>query len=81
MKQFENYDRIVAIKERSGGNETIGDMWFETKSFSKYSMISEVVEWAKDCSGKLIIAIDENGADDKFKIKVVGDSASEDVTL
>ena len=60
MKQFENYQRIIAIKERSAGNESVGDMWVQTASFDKDTPISKIVDWASDCSGKLIIAIDED---------------------
>lgn len=59
MKYFKEYEKVVAIKEKSNGNESVGDMWVETKSFHKDSKIEDVIEWAKDCSGKLVITIDE----------------------
>ena len=40
-------------------------MWVETKTFSKNTQISTIIDWAKDCGGKLIITIDETDADDK----------------
>lgn len=65
MKQFDNYDGIIAIQEKSAGHGTIGNCWLETKSFSKDTPIHKIIEWAKYCSGKLIITIDERNATDK----------------
>lgn len=56
----ETYDRVIAIKERSAGNESVGDMWLETKSFDKTATIEEVLLWAIGTGGKLIITIDES---------------------
>lgn len=39
-------------------------MWTETKSFDKSERIEKIIEWAKDCSGKLTITIDESGAEE-----------------
>ena len=64
MKQLENYDRVIAIKERSAGNETVGDMWLETKSFDKETPVSEIIEWSGIHKGKLIITIDESGTEE-----------------
>jgi|AntAceMinimDraft_15_1070371.scaffolds.fasta_scaffold18018_4 hypothetical protein len=59
----EMYERVIATKERSAGNESIGDMWLETKSFPKNTKIEEIIRWAKNnCTGKLIITVDENGS-------------------
>lgn len=62
MKHFDQYTNIIAIKENSAGNDSVGDMWVETKSFNKETPISHILEWAKNCSGKLIITIDETDA-------------------
>ena len=70
MKQFENYARIIALKEKSSGNETVGNMWVETKTFSKNTQISTIIDWAKDCNGKLIITIDETDADDFYQVPI-----------
>lgn len=64
MKYYKEYNRIIATKEKSGGNDTVGDMWTETKSFDKSERIEKIIEWAKDCSGKLTITIDESGTED-----------------
>jgi len=63
----EGYKRIIAIIERSDGNDTIGDTWLETRSFDKDTPISEIVTWARNqgVSGKLIITIDEDSCPGK----------------
>lgn len=38
--------KIVAIKERSEGNESVGTMWLETKVFEPTATVLEVLEWA-----------------------------------
>lgn len=63
MRYYTDFKRVMAIKERSAGNEMVGDMWLEAKSFDKNTPISEIVEWARDCSGKLIITIDEDSVE------------------
>ena len=64
MKYFKDYERVVATKERSVGNDSVGDMWIETKSFDKHTPIYKIIDWAKDCSGKLIITIDDDSVPD-----------------
>ena len=59
MRGIIEYAEIVAIKERSAGNDTVGDMWIDTKTFTKETPISEIVKWASDVSGKLIITINQ----------------------
>jgi hypothetical protein len=59
MRYFDNYTHIVAIKEMSSGNESVGNMWMETKVFSKDTPIDAIVQWARDVGGKLIITISE----------------------
>lgn len=66
MQQFLNYKKVIAIKEKSSGNDTVGDSWIETKSFDKDDSISKILNWAKDCSGKLIITIDETETEGIF---------------
>jgi len=65
---FENYTRVIAIKEKSSGNESVGDMWIETKTFSKDAPISEIIKWANDCNGKLTITIDESDANNNYSL-------------
>ena len=54
------YSKIVAIKEMSAGNDIVGDMWLETKSFAKSAPVGAIIDWAKDAGGKLIITVDES---------------------
>jgi hypothetical protein len=63
MKKFKTYTKIIAIKERSAGNDSVGDMWIETKSFDVATPVKEIMDWANDCSGKLILTIDESSVD------------------
>lgn len=37
---------IVAIKKMSAGNDSVGEMWHETKVFDASTPIGEVVKWA-----------------------------------
>lgn len=62
MRHFKEYKKVIATKEMSAGNESVGDMWIETASFDKNTKVSEIVEWAKNAGGKLIITIDEGSA-------------------
>lgn len=59
MEHFEDYQRIIAHSERSAGNESVGDMWVETRSFDKGTPVSEIIEWGKGTGGKLHLTIDE----------------------
>jgi len=38
--------KIVAILHRSAGNESVGDMWRETKVFDEITPLIEVFKWA-----------------------------------
>jgi len=59
MKYSEYYNEVIAIKERAAGNETVGTIWMETKSFHRNTPICDIVGWAKDAEGKLIITLNE----------------------
>ena len=56
------FKRIIAIAERSAGNEQVGDMWLETKSFDKNVCVEEIINWYQSihAGGKLIITIDQD---------------------
>lgn len=62
MRFVKDYTKVVAIVERARGNETVGQMWLETKTFPKETSIEKIIEWAKDrdCDGKLILTVDES---------------------
>lgn len=38
--------QIVAIKDMSAGNETVGEVWQETKIFDATTPVIEIVRWA-----------------------------------
>lgn len=64
MQFFDNYEDVVATGELSGGNDSVGDMWTVTKTFSKDTPIETIIRWARrqglnGITGKLIITIDE----------------------
>lgn len=39
-------NKYVVIRDCSAGNETVGEMWQETKIFSAEATLEEVMEWA-----------------------------------
>jgi len=51
--------QIVAIKEMSAGNDTVGEMWQETKIFSSEEPIINIFKWAK-LNKKITITIPKN---------------------
>lgn len=55
-----NCTRVIATAECSAGNESVGTMWTETKSFSSKTAIKDIMDWANsvNISGKLIITPD-----------------------
>jgi len=58
---YKEYTHVVAIGENSNGNDSVGDMWLETKVFPKAASIDEIIQWAHKAyiGGKLIITISE----------------------
>ena len=52
--------KVVAIKERSIGNEQVGEMWNDTAIFNVNAPIGEVLTWAKQSKnpgGRLMLTI------------------------
>ena len=46
--------RIVAHIKRSSGNDTVGEMWTETKTFDSQCSLAEIYAWAEGiCSGMI----------------------------
>ncbi len=39
-------EQYVVIIDKSAGNETVGEMWQETKIFSGTATLKEVMKWA-----------------------------------
>lgn len=42
MKEWE----VIAILDRSAGNESVGEMWQETKVFDQKATLFDVLKWA-----------------------------------
>ena len=40
-----NEVKIIAMIDRSAGNDTVGDMWTETKSFDETASLLDVYTW------------------------------------
>ena len=38
--------QVVAILDRSAGNESVGEMWQETKIFDQKATLFDVLKWA-----------------------------------
>jgi len=43
---------IIVIVDRSAGNESVGEMWKETKAFNDDAKLSEVIKWVDDLTAK-----------------------------
>jgi hypothetical protein len=56
MDQCEN---VIAVQECASGNESVGTEWLETKSFSKNATLEEVMKWADDRKGRLMLCWDK----------------------
>lgn len=51
--------RVIAVKERAAGNESVGTEWVETKSFPYDTPVYEILEWAGNNEGRLMINYDK----------------------
>jgi hypothetical protein len=47
-KLIENQTKVVAIRHMANGNETVGEMWKETKIFDPEEPIENILQWAFD---------------------------------
>ncbi|MFW6015390.1 MAG: hypothetical protein ACOCRK_03070 [bacterium] len=61
------YTDVIVIGEQCAGNESVGNMWLETKTFDKNTKVDEIIKWAseKNISGRLIITIDESTVEER----------------
>lgn len=55
---------IIAVIEKSAGNEQVGNMWLETKIFNDQTPVRDIVVWANGYgnfrtsgAGRLIITV------------------------
>lgn len=51
--------KIVAIKDMSAGNETVGEMWQETKIFNSDNTLFEVMRWV-GTNKKVVLSIPDD---------------------
>jgi len=61
--------KIIAIKECSAGNESVGEMWKETKIFGDSNTLKEVMQWIHNSKKQnviLSIPDGEKNPDDPF---------------
>ena len=70
--------KIIAIKEMSAGNESVGEMWQETKIFNSAEPIMNIFKWA-GLNKKITITIPEDDKDE-FNRDSENAFANEDVT-
>ena len=59
--------KIVAIKDMSAGNETVGEAWQETKIFDSNDSILQVMQWVNSTKKKVTLSIPEDDQVDFFK--------------
>ena len=52
--------KVVAIKDMSAGNETVGEAWQETKIFDANESILQVMRWVKSTKKKVTLSIPED---------------------
>ena len=45
-------EQYVVIKDMSAGNDSVGEMWQETKIFNEDATLKEVMKWAQSQQGK-----------------------------
>jgi len=56
--------KIIAIKEMSVGNDSVGEMWKETKIFDASDSLIDVMKWGKLQTKNIILTIPENDKDE-----------------
>ncbi len=56
--------KIVAIKEMSAGNDSVGEMWKETKIFDYRDALLDVMRWVGSRKTNVILTIPENDAEE-----------------
>ncbi len=69
---MENW-RVIAILDMSAGNETVGEMWQETKSFDCNTPVIEILRWAAESCNSL-----NNPEDFKKNLKLTVDQQTKE---
>jgi hypothetical protein len=52
--------RIIAIKDMSAGNDSVGEMWQETKIFDSDAPLIDVMKWVGTQKKRVVLTIPEN---------------------
>ena len=60
--------KIVAIKDMSAGNESVGEMWQETKIFEHTDQLIDVMRWVKTVTKKVTITMPDNYEQDVINL-------------
>ena len=59
--------KVVAVKEKSAGNESVGDVWLETRIFDELTPVGDIVRWSQGGQmeprngGRLMITVPDTG--------------------
>ena len=56
--------KIVAIKDESAGNESVGDMWQETKIFDSDATLIDVMKWVGSYRKKVVLTIPDDSLEE-----------------
>ena len=51
--------RVIAIKKMSAGNDTVGEMWVETKIFDAEAKLKDVMLWVGE-SKDVVLSVPED---------------------
>ena len=54
--------KIIAIKHKSTGNDSVGEMWDETKIFESTVTLEEVMKWRESDKQNIILSIPDGEA-------------------
>ena len=52
--------KIVAIKDMSAGNDSVGEMWKETKIFDENTPVKDIIQWGKEPNCSLEMRLKRN---------------------
>lgn len=67
-KKNEPSSRVIVMKEMAEGNASVGTQWIETHSFPIGAPLGDIIDWASDAKGRIMIerdqAYDDNNNDD-----------------
>lgn len=68
--------RVIAILDKSTGNETVGEMWKETRSFDADTPVIEILKWATGYYGELTKTYRNNPESFRGNLTITVDQAT-----